>query len=119
KVIKVAVRITFDIKIHRASGSLDNRRSDNVNLLFRIASACIAYSCLRGLSGGRLRGRKVYESWVTVKIPLSCCRFCSFSPMFESKERSSFSKAIWRHRYWYSHSRQCLLRIKGGGAGPC
>ena len=64
---------------------------------------------------GVLRGLNVYESCVTVNIPLLRCRLRSFSVMLDSRVSSSCSVARRRHKLWNSHSGQCLLRIRSGG----
>src|SRR5437762_6528262 len=79
-------------------------------LFSRIASAFREwwyFSRLSRIRSGRRRGRKVYESWVIVKIPLLWNFFRSFSVMFANKLRSSFSRAFCRQRSWNSHSLQC------------
>ena len=87
-------------------------------LFSRIASAFREwwyFSRLSRIRSGRRRGRKVYESWVMVKIPLLWNFFRSFPVMFANKLRSSFSRAFCRQRSWNSHSLQCRFRTRSGG----
>src|SRR2546429_7328770 len=70
-------------------------------LFSRIASAFREwwyFSRLSRIRSGRRRGRKVYESWVMVKIPLLWNFFRSFPVMFANKLRSSFSRAFCRQK---------------------
>src|SRR5712692_5820383 len=64
----------------------------------------------------RRRGRNVYESWLTVKMPLLFNRDLSLSGRLARRLRSSFSTAIFLQRLWNPHSGQCRFRIRSGGA---
>src|ERR1700687_1866977 len=83
-----------------------------------MARAFKAWWYLSGLVARRLerrRGRKVYASWDTVKMPLPLYLARSFPVRLERRLRSSLSTASFPHRSWYPHFGQCRLRTATGG----
>ena len=57
----------------------------------------------------------MYDSWVTVNMPLPCNFFRSFSDIPDSRLSSSFSVACLRQRAWNSHWWQCRFSTRSGG----
>ena len=60
-------------------------------------------------------GPKVYESWLTVKIPLFLNRPISASEIPLRRLKLSSPIAWAWHRFWYSQTWQCLFRFSIGG----
>ena len=103
QIVEVPVRQPFDVEVDWCALNHYFWSADDVDFLLsngqRPQRVVILFPfAAQPFDLGRRRGRKVWESCVTVKIPLSWSFFRSLSVIPANRLKSSFSSAFSRHR---------------------